>query len=203
MVHAGSRAGFLQGGELIYKAGSASGDYHGQNGQMNSINFEKWVTDKLLPNLPPCSVVVLDTAPYHSVQVDKVPSKYSVKSEMISWLERQGVFCDPTMRKRQLYDLILTRKPKEKTFKIDHLLNAQGHTVVRLPPYMCDLSPIELAWSKVKHYVRENNVTGDLSLKRLLDLTTEGIATVTGKVTANTWNNWNNNTGNGTGLLLT
>jgi hypothetical protein len=134
MVHAGSRAGFLQGAELIYKAGSASGDYHGQ---MNSINFEKCVTEKLLPNLPPCSVVVLDNAPYHSVQVNKVPSKYSVKSEMISWLERHGVFCDPTMRKGQLYDLILTRKPKEKTFRTDNLLNANGHTVVRLPPYMC------------------------------------------------------------------
>jgi hypothetical protein len=36
-------------------------------------------------------------------------------------------------------------------------------------------------WSKIKNYVRENNVTGDLSLKRLLDLTTEGIATVTAK----------------------
>jgi transposase len=147
MVHAGSRAGFLQGAELIYKAGSVSGDYHGQ---MNSINFEKWVTEKLLANLPPCSVVVLDNAPYHSVQLDKVLSEYSVKSEMISWLERQGVFCDPTMRKGQLYDLILTKKPKEKTFKTDHLLNAHGHNVVRLPPYMCDLSPIELAWSKVK-----------------------------------------------------
>jgi transposase len=85
------------------------------------------------------------------------------------------------MRKGQLYDLILTRKPKEKTFKTDHLLNAHGHTVVRFPPNMCDLSPIELAWYKVKNYVRENNVTGDLSLKRLLDLTTEGIETVTAK----------------------
>jgi hypothetical protein len=47
------------------------------------------------------------------------------------------------MRKGQLYDLILTRKPKDKTFKTDHLLNAYGHTVVRLPPYMCDLIPIE------------------------------------------------------------
>jgi hypothetical protein len=89
----------LQGAELIYKAGSASGDYHGQ---MNSINFEKWVTEKLLLNLHPCSVVVLDNAPYHSVQVDKDPSKHSVKSYMILWLERQGVFCDPTMRKGQL-----------------------------------------------------------------------------------------------------
>jgi hypothetical protein len=50
MVHAGSRAGFLQGAELMYKAVSASGDYHGQ---MNSINFEKWIREKLLPKCPP------------------------------------------------------------------------------------------------------------------------------------------------------
>jgi hypothetical protein len=85
------------------------------------------------------------------------------------------------MRNGQLYDLILTRKPKEQIFKIYQLLNAYGHTVFRLPPYMCDLSPIELAWSKVKNYVRENSVTGDLSLEQLLDFTTEGIATVTAK----------------------
>jgi hypothetical protein len=78
MVHAGSRAGFLQGEGLIYKAGSASGDYHGQ---MNSTNFEKWVGGKMLQNLSPSSAVVLDNAPYHNVQADKAPSKYSVTSD--------------------------------------------------------------------------------------------------------------------------
>ena len=36
---------------------------------------------------------------------------------------------------------------------------------------MCDLSPIELAWAKIKRQVRENNVAGDLSLTRLKELT--------------------------------
>ncbi|KDR23778.1 hypothetical protein L798_11352 [Zootermopsis nevadensis] len=81
------------------EACSEIGDYHGQ---MNSTNFEKWVREKMLQNLPPSSVVVLDNVPYHSVQADKAPSKYSVKSEMISWLQRHGVFCDPAMRKGQL-----------------------------------------------------------------------------------------------------
>ncbi|KDR23616.1 hypothetical protein L798_12176 [Zootermopsis nevadensis] len=134
----------------------------------------------MFQNLPPSLVVVLDNAPYHSVQADKTPSKYSVKCEIISCLQRHGVFCDPAMRKGQLYDLILTMKPKEKIFKIDQLLNAHGHIVVRSPAYVCDLSPMELAWSRLKNYVCENNVTGYLSLKRLLDLT-EGIATVTAK----------------------
>jgi hypothetical protein len=54
--------------ELLYKAGMANGNYHGQ---MDSSNFEKWVRDKLLQHLPANLVVVLDNAPYHCVQVDK------------------------------------------------------------------------------------------------------------------------------------
>ncbi|PSN47629.1 hypothetical protein C0J52_13290 [Blattella germanica] len=41
-----------------------------------------------------------------------------------------------------------------------------GYIALRLPPYMCELNAIELAWVAIKHYVREHNVTGDLSLTR-------------------------------------
>lgn len=44
-----------------------------------------------------------------------------------------------------------------------------------LPSYMYDLSPTELVWSEVENYVFKN-VTWELSLKQLLDLTTEGTA---------------------------
>jgi hypothetical protein len=80
------------------------------------------------------------------------------------------------MRKGQLYDLILKKKPKQRIFKIDQLLKIHGHTVVRLCQYICDLSPTELAWSMVKNCVHENNVTGHVSLKWLTKLTGEGTA---------------------------
>jgi transposase len=35
----------------------------------------------------------------------------------------------------------------------------EGHTVIRLPPYHCELNPIELVWSQVKGYVARNNTT--------------------------------------------
>ncbi|KAJ4451835.1 hypothetical protein ANN_03313 [Periplaneta americana] len=138
MVHVGPRPGFLNNASLVYKAGTTDGDYHGQ---MNSGNFGKWVWENLLTSLPPNSVVVLDNAPYHNVQVDKPPTKNTVKSDMVSWLQRQGVVCDISMRKDQF--------------------------------------PIELAWAKVKRYVRENNVSGDMSLSRLKELTRLGIESVT------------------------
>jgi hypothetical protein len=51
---------------------------------MNSANFEKWVVEKLVPNLPPHAVIVLDNAPYHCIQVHKPPSAHALKSDMIS-----------------------------------------------------------------------------------------------------------------------
>jgi hypothetical protein len=46
---------------------SANGDYHDQK---NSSNNEKWVQEKLIPNM-----VVFDKAPQHCVQVGIPASK--------------------------------------------------------------------------------------------------------------------------------
>lgn len=87
IVHAGSKNGFVPNACLIFKAGQVSGDYHGQ---MNSENFVKWLEQKLLPNIPPESVLILDNASYHSVQEDKVPTKSALKQDMIDWLLKKG-----------------------------------------------------------------------------------------------------------------
>ncbi|KAJ4444761.1 hypothetical protein ANN_06558 [Periplaneta americana] len=145
MLHVGSLAGFLKGAELVYKANTASGNYHDQ---MNNSNFEKWTSKKLIPNLPARSVVILDNALYHNVQVDKAPIKSSPNIVMRAWLQQHGVTCNQKWRKGELYTRVLEKKPREKIFKIDELLRTHGHEVLRLPPYNYDLSPIELVWSK-------------------------------------------------------
>jgi len=50
---------------------------------------------------------------------------------------------------------------------------------LRLPPYNCDLSPIELAWTAVKRFIQGNNVGAEFSLNRLRDLTDAAISLVT------------------------
>lgn len=64
VVHAGSIRGFAAKAGLVFKAGTTTGDYHGQ---MNKENFEKWLKEHLFRNVPQegC-VIVLDNAPYHS-----------------------------------------------------------------------------------------------------------------------------------------
>ena len=40
---------------------------------------------------------------------------------------------------------------------MDEMAKAAGHEVVHLPPYHCELNPIEMAWSQVKHYRKTHN----------------------------------------------
>ncbi|XP_046684397.1 uncharacterized protein LOC124370150 [Homalodisca vitripennis] len=176
VVSAGTKDGFLHDCNLIFKAGRATGDYHGQ---MNGVNFERWVHEKLLPHLPKNSVVVLDNAPYHCLQDNKPPSKYAVKNDMVEWLIKNNIACSTTMKKFELYDLIVQHKPPQKIFRVDSLLKAHGHLVIRLPPYMCELNPIELAWATMKREIKNHNIKGDLCLTKLEEVTTHAMNSVT------------------------
>ena len=59
VLHAGSKAGFLKGTELVRKAKASTGDYHDE---MNGDNFFKWVKEKLISHLPRKSVLIIDNA---------------------------------------------------------------------------------------------------------------------------------------------
>jgi hypothetical protein len=102
MMNIGSSNGFLEGTGLVFRAGTASGDYQGQ---MNADNFEKWLSEIVIPKLPPASVLVVDNAPYHRRQVDKPPSASALEKEMIDRLEKHGVQCDTSARKAALYTI--------------------------------------------------------------------------------------------------
>jgi hypothetical protein len=87
--------------------------------------------------------------------------------------------CEEGMRKFTLFSLVVTIRPKEKVYHIDTLFAAHGHTVIRLPRYMCDMNHIELAWRQIKDYVISHNTAGDMSLTRLQKLVQEAIKGVT------------------------
>lgn len=156
IVHAGGADGFIPNAALMWKANTSSGDYHDN---MNNKNYMKWAKEKLLPNLKPNSVIVVDNAPYHNVEEDRAPTSNSRKEEMIKWLIDNGIPFTPCMFKPQLYELIKLNKPKSKKYVFDALLQNQGHFVLRLPPYHPDLNPIELIWAQLKNWVAAHNTT--------------------------------------------
>lgn len=76
-VHAGNSSGFIKDASLVYKAASTTGDYHSN---MNFNNYVKWFNEKLLPNIPEKSVVVMDNTSYHNTRSSKIPTYNSCKS---------------------------------------------------------------------------------------------------------------------------
>ena len=118
--------------DLVFKASCATGDYRRQ---MNNGNFEKWVGEKLMPNITFNSVVVMDNVSYHTQIVDPTPTKYSTKREMYEYLDTQNVSYDSTLRKPELFDLIKMNVPPAKKYRFDALLKVHSHSVLRLPPY--------------------------------------------------------------------
>lgn len=156
IVHAGGDNGFIPNALLIFKSGTKSSDYHND---MNFENFEKWLRNKLIPNLPPNSVLVIDNASYHNIKLNPSPTSSSRKEEMMNWLSQRGIPFHESMYKAELYKLIKSNKERFQMFKIDALLAEHGHSVLRLPPYHPDLNAIELIWATIKEHLRKKNVT--------------------------------------------
>ncbi|XP_050508065.1 uncharacterized protein LOC126885527 [Diabrotica virgifera virgifera] len=137
ILNIGSKNGWLGGESFLLSAKNIKDsklDYHKN---MTSSLFKEWFEKKVLPNLPPKSVIVMDNAPYHSEQIRKIP----------------GV---ETYTKKEMLEVLHT-KVFEKQFVIDELAKRDGHNVLRLPPSYCVFNPIELIWSQLKESLRRNN----------------------------------------------
>lgn len=174
IVHAGGNMGFIPNALLIFKSGVKTGDYHSD---MNAENYGRWLEEKLTPNLPTNSVVVIDNAPYHNTQENHAPTSNSRKNLMIEWLTLKGIPFDTTMLKPQLYQVIKRYKDQYITYKFDEILQRNGHTVLRLPPYHPDLNPIELIWATVKNNVAARNI--NFKMEDVRKLTEEEFSRIT------------------------
>ena len=119
---------------------------------MTAQHFEEWFHDALMPNIQPNSLIVMDNAPYHSRRLEPVPTMSSRKQVMQDWLTSHRI-CFPECALKQ-----------------------ELHEVECLPPYQCELNPIELTWSQVKRHIKDNNSLFMLSAVK--DLTHEGFQKV-------------------------
>ncbi|XP_015370672.1 PREDICTED: uncharacterized protein LOC107166498 [Diuraphis noxia] len=177
VLHIGSDMGFLEGGLLCFVSKKNSADYHDE---MNGDTFKDWFVS-ILPRLHPNSIVVMDNAPYNSVQTEKYPTSNSKKADILEWLNSKGITFDRPLLKAQLLTKVQELKPRTKSYVIDNLAKYAGHTVLRLPPYHCEFNPIELAWAMVKGYVKQENTMYKIDdVRQLLNSAIE-------RVTAENW----------------
>ena len=159
--------GFSPDCQLLFQSHSADGrDYHTE---MNSTIFEDWIEHNLLPSIKEPACIVMDNASYHSrISTDSIsPTSSTRKEDMKIWLRNKNIPFDDNLLKPELYELIRKNKP-EKIYVTDQLIQSHGHLVLRLPPYHCDLNPIELLWGIIKNDVASKNSTFKLADMRNL-----------------------------------
>lgn len=156
IVHCGGQIVFVDGALVIFKSKCKT--------FYDSMNFSKWINEKLMPNIPPNSVIVMDNAAYHSIREEKKPTMASTKPAMPDWLRRQDVPFDDKLRKDGLLKLIESRFT-EDIYKIDELLKRNGHEVLRLPPYHPDLYPIESVRGDIKGQLAQQSIDSNLDQK--------------------------------------
>ncbi|XP_022174497.1 uncharacterized protein LOC111036684 [Myzus persicae] len=180
VVHIGSTEGFVAGGLLCFESKKNTSDYHDE---MNGDTFFEWFCS-VLPLLKDDSVIVMDNAPYHSVKKDHLPTPSWTKAAIIEWIESKGVNITEPLVKFELLQKVRQIKHQYDLFIVDEEAKKHNQIVLRLPPYHCELNPIELAWLVVKGHVKKNNTTYKLNdVRQLLN---DGIK----KVTPEMWSNF-------------
>jgi transposase len=146
--------------------------------------FEKYFSEQLIPNLPPKSVIVVDNASYHSRKKEQLPTKSWRKDKIKEWLNVHNNLFGEDLLKKDLKDIVDSERFKYDGYKIDDMAKTMGHSVLRLPPYHCELNPIELVWAQIKHNVNVNNTQFQTNL--MDKLIHEGF----GRVTVENWRNY-------------
>ena len=112
---------------------------------------------KLLPNIPSNSLIVMDNAPYHSRRKEEYPVQSWTKKKMVEWLDTKAIPYPEKCLKSDIWSIVKRHRPDQPEYHVDETAKQSGHEVVRLPVAHCELNPIEMAWSQVKHFIRTHN----------------------------------------------
>lgn len=90
----------------VFRARKHTGDYHKE---MDGPHYEKWFTERPLPNLAFNSVIVMDNAPSYSVETEKVPRMGATRKKyMQDWLSAKGISWMKVLVMTELLKLVYT-----------------------------------------------------------------------------------------------
>ncbi|KAJ8728093.1 hypothetical protein PYW08_016478 [Mythimna loreyi] len=162
VVHAGGVDGYVPNALYMFKSHENN---HEDLHYMNSEDYIKWMTNQLIPNLKPNSIVVVENPFYHNLLQNPAPKPNARKQEMLDWLDYRNIVYSSSMLKPQLYQLISQHKESTKEYKIDSLLRNHNHGVLRLPPCHPELNPIKKIWPLIKQGMEKKKEPINIKMK--------------------------------------
>jgi transposase len=116
----------------------------------------------------------MDNAPCHSRYNDKVPTMATKGNDMRDWLRKHNILFPEFATKKSLYENLIAPLNKEEfnSYAVEKIAEENGILILRLPPYHCDLNPIELVWGWCKRQLRDE-LSRDDKLKAVMAATKE------------------------------
>ncbi|KIH51063.1 hypothetical protein ANCDUO_18854, partial [Ancylostoma duodenale] len=180
VIGAITEEGVVPGCTRVIISGRASGDqdYHRD---MNHSMFEGWLRE-CIPRMQHVAAgrpvaVFIDNAPYHSRQLEKIPTNSSTKAAIVDYLRSKGVEVALDSSKEDLlqevahYMTLLTQLHAFvssrggvgalRNYAVENICAEFGVAVIRLPPFHCFFNPIELCWSQLKAHLNKLGKPGD------------------------------------------
>ncbi|WP_419662058.1 putative transposase [Desulfosarcina variabilis str. Montpellier] len=127
IMNATTKDGWVPGAKVTFKSTRKTGDYHGQT---NQEMFTKWFEEKLLPNIPERSLIIMDNASYHNVLSPvSAPTPSCKKDKIRFWLERNNFPVKDDCLKAELVEILIRVGP-QPTYVLDEIAIEQGHEIL-------------------------------------------------------------------------
>ena len=97
-------------------------------------------------HLPLNAVVVLDNASVHNKRAPGTPTSNTKKADMKDWLIEKNIEFPPRALRSELWEIIKDYLKQFPMYDVDEMVKRlrPDITLERLPPYHCELNPIEL-----------------------------------------------------------
>ena len=85
------------------------------------------------------------------------------KAQYAEWLKKRKIPYAKDALRLTLWKLAKEKQENYLAYRLEKIAYKYGHEIVRLPPYHCQLNPIELIWGIEKNYVASENKEHKLS----------------------------------------
>ena len=116
-------------------------DYHDE---MDHEKYENYFETQICKNVYKISAVVIDNASYHSKYSEDHPKSTWKKAQYAERLKKRTIPNAKDALRPTLWKLAKEKRENYPENRLEKIAYKYGHEIVRLPPYHCQLNPIEL-----------------------------------------------------------
>jgi hypothetical protein len=102
------------------------------NLETNIDSFKDDFLNRFRNYLDEVSIIIINSATYHSNITVRVPNTEFYTRDITQWLQKNYIEYNPTVTIPELLLLILTHKCIEKVYELDQTRNEMGHLISRL-----------------------------------------------------------------------